>query len=84
MLKTELFGYGLAVVDEDESIRALENGQADMLILANEYENVKTKVKMVKLETQSGCKIETLSDSYTLIQQGWGWMPSSLPKTGTI
>ena len=48
-LKAELFGDGLAVVGEDESICALENGQADMLLLADEYEDQEKKDKMVKL-----------------------------------
>ena len=69
-LKAELFGDGLAVVGEDECIRALENGRADMLLLADEYEDQQKKEKMVKLAVKGGCKIETVSDSYTLIQHG--------------
>ena len=69
-LKAELFGDGLAVVGEDECIRALEQGQADMLLLADEYEDQEKKEKMAKLAVQSGCEIETVSDSHTLIQHG--------------
>ena len=69
-LKAELFGDGLAVVGEDECIRALEDGQADMLLLADEYEDQEKKDKMAKLAVQSGCEIETVSDSHTLIQHG--------------
>ena len=69
-LRAELFGDGLAVVGEEECIRALEKGQADMLLLADEYEDQEKKDKMAKLAVQSGCEIETVCDSYTLIQHG--------------
>ena len=69
-LKAELFGDGLAIVGDEDCIDALEDGQADMLLLAAEYKNQEKKEKMVRLAIQSGCDIETVSDSYTLIQHG--------------
>ena len=69
-LRQELDTNGLAVVGEEECLKALEDRQADMLIIAQEYDNLELKNKLVQLAIQNDVHIETVRDSYLLIQNG--------------
>ena len=67
-LRQELKTNGLAVVGEDECLKALEEKRADMLIIAQEYDKLELKNKLVQRAIQNDVHIETVKDSYLLIQ----------------
>ena len=69
-LRQELNTNGIAVVGTDESLQALEEKRADVLIIAQEYDNLNLKNKLAQLAIQNTVQIETVKDSYLLIQNG--------------
>ena len=69
-LRQELNTNGLAVVGVGDSLKALEEQRVDMLIIAQEYDNLDLKNKLVQLAIQNDVHIETVKDSYLLIQNG--------------
>ena len=69
-LKREVNTNGLAVVGSENTLAALKRGQVDMLILAKEFYEGELKEEMVKLAVSIGSRIETVSDSYTLMRYG--------------
>jgi len=69
-LRRGLHVDGLAVVGAKASREALEHGQVDTLVIARELDDEATREGLVRLATVSGAAIETVSDSYTLMQYG--------------
>ncbi len=69
-LRRGLHVDGLAVVGEKASREALEYGQVDTLVISRELDDETTREELVRLATLSGAAIETVADSYTLMQYG--------------
>ncbi len=69
-LRRGLHVDGLAVVGAKASREALEHGQVDTLVIARELDDEATREDLVRLATLSGAAIETVADSYTLMQYG--------------
>jgi len=69
-LRRGLHVDGLAVVGEKASREALEYGQVDTLVIARELDDETMREELVRLATLSGAAIETVADSYTLMQYG--------------
>lgn len=75
MLQQELnSARGLAVAGAAESAAALENGQADILVLAADYEprtpDCPSRELLALLAQRSGCHVEVVSDSSRIDQLG--------------
>lgn len=69
-LQAEIKTDGLAVAGVEESLQALSFGQADMLIIDQDFANDTQREKMVRLAMQSGCHIETVPDNPILNRYG--------------
>ncbi len=52
---------GLAVAGPEQSLKALENGQVDLLVISQELEDISLREELTRLATLSGCQIETVS-----------------------
>ncbi|MBF0288264.1 MAG: hypothetical protein HQM14_10630 [SAR324 cluster bacterium] len=70
LLKQHINTEGPAVIGTKACRTAIECGQADLLIISKELEDLNDKDELVKLAVQHKCKIETVSDSFTLMQYG--------------
>ncbi len=68
LLQKKIYTDGLAVVGIPACLKALQKGQADMLVLAKEFKEEDKREELVKLATQTGCKVELVEDSYRLMQ----------------
>ena len=79
-LRRELRSRGLAAIGREETIRALEFGQVDVLVLARELEP-EIRESLVRLAERTGAEIETVESSEWLIEnEGVGallryWIP---------
>lgn len=69
-LYREVQTSGLAVVGQIPSLEALQRGQADVLVLAQDMPNHTLKERLVRLATQSQCQIEVVNNSPTLTAFG--------------
>ncbi|MBF0290171.1 MAG: host attachment protein [SAR324 cluster bacterium] len=70
LLKQYINTEGPAVIGTQACREAIERGQADMLILSKELEYLHDRDELVKLAVKHKCRIETVSDSFTLMQYG--------------
>lgn len=70
-LVTELRIGGLAVVGIEQTMRALEWGQADVLVLTKDFDpNHLVKEMMVRLAETKGCSVEIVNESNELRSLG--------------
>lgn len=70
-LMEEFLTGGLAVAGTEETLRALEWGQADVLIMSRDFDpHFTVKETMVRLAEKSGCKIEIVAESQALAKLG--------------
>jgi stalled ribosome rescue protein Dom34 len=68
-LHGEIRTNGLALLGEHATLRALERGQADELVLAKGYE-AEAREEMVRLATATGCEVEIVDQNDLLMQLG--------------
>lgn len=66
-LQEEVFTNGLAVVGPEESFKALQRGQVDVLIVAKDMPDTLTKEELVRLAEKSGCQVEAVNYSEALL-----------------
>lgn len=66
-LQEEVFTNGLAVVGPEESFKALQRGQVDVLIVARDMPDTLTKEELVRLAEKSGCQVEVVNYSEALL-----------------
>ncbi|MBD3288036.1 hypothetical protein GF337_04465, partial [candidate division KSB1 bacterium] len=70
MLKREINTNCLAVVGAEDTLKALEAGQVDMLLIDQDYKDDASKEEMIKMAVNTGTKIEFVTDNETLRQIG--------------
>ena len=68
-LHGEIRTNGLGLSGERETLRALEYGQADVLVLAEGYDS-EVREEMVRLAAKTGCEVEIVDQSDLLMQLG--------------
>ncbi|MCG8607039.1 hypothetical protein MJD09_18905, partial [bacterium] len=69
-LQREIDTNGLAVIGQEEILKALEWGQGDILILSKDYEPEDVREEMVRLAELSGCTVEIVEHSDPLMMMG--------------
>ncbi len=69
-LYKELRTSGLAVVGPEAALAALQQGQADMLVLAQDMPDTSLRERLVRLAAQSQCHIEVVNYSPVLMEFG--------------
>lgn len=69
-LYRELSISGLAVVGPEASLAALQQGQADVLVLAQDMPDLSLREELVRLAAQSQCQVEVVNYSPVLMEFG--------------
>ena len=69
-LVQEIQSGGLAIAGPEASLQALERGQADVLLLAQEMPNLTLREELVRLATQTDCQVEVVNYSPILMEFG--------------
>ena len=69
-LYREIRTSGLAVVGPEASLEALQQGQADVLVLAQDMPDLTLREELVRLATQSQCQVEVVNFSPVLMEFG--------------
>lgn len=63
----EIQTNGLAVVGPEDSLAALQHGQADVLVVARTMPNLSQKETLVRLAEKQGCQVEVVNYSELLM-----------------
>ncbi len=70
-LVTALCTSGLAAVGTEQCMKALEWGQADVLVMTKDYDpEHRSKEILVRMAETSGCQVEIVNESPTMTQLG--------------
>lgn len=69
-LYREIRTSGLAVVGPEASFEALQQGRADVLVLAQDMPNLTLREELVRLAAQSHCQVEVVKYSPVLMEFG--------------
>lgn len=66
-LQQEVFTNGLAVTGPEDCLQAIQQGQADILVIARGIPDTLTKEELVRLAEKSGCHVEVVNYSEILM-----------------
>ncbi len=69
-LKQTIAKSSLAVCGKDNTIKALETGQADLLVIEQDYPDEADREEIIRLAASASCKIETVKDNESLKDLG--------------